>query len=120
MLHSPYIEADSPHQPNEVLAGCCVGLLCPHWPGQEGKLIWKEQRIKTNFQPGNKPGKPGKEKMPGVCLTMDEVTSLCIGNTTAGIKLGTAVQTCTGREHSFLDPSTGISIYICQLFKKQG
>ena len=58
----------------------------------------REQRINTNLQQNNKLGEPGK-KMPGVCLTKDEVTYLCVGNTTLGIKLGAAVQTCTGREH---------------------
>jgi len=67
----------------------------PDKPGRPGK-----------GKPG-KPGKPGsgepgrEEKMPGVCLTMEEVMSICVGNTTVGIKLGVAVQTCTGKEHSF-------------------
>ena len=54
--------------------------------------------MNTKLQQNYKPGKPGK-KMPGVCLTMDEVTYICVGNTTAGIKLATAVQTCNMNDH---------------------
>ena len=52
-----------------------------------------------------KPGKPTKpessefgpkEKMSGVCLSMDEVSFLCAGNTTVGMKLNNATQTCSG------------------------
>ena len=49
-----------------------------------------------------KPGEPvsgeygSKEEMPGVCLSMDEVTFICAGNTTVGVKLNNATQTCSG------------------------
>ena len=49
-----------------------------------------------------KPGKPesgeygSKEEMPGVCLSMDEVSFICAGNTTVGIKLNNATETCSG------------------------
>eukprot|EP00091_Calanus_sinicus_P005225 TRINITY_DN15643_c0_g1_i1.p1 TRINITY_DN15643_c0_g1~~TRINITY_DN15643_c0_g1_i1.p1 ORF type:complete len:126 (-),score=28.16 TRINITY_DN15643_c0_g1_i1:100-477(-) len=48
-----------------------------------------------------KPGKPEsgelgpKEKMPGVCLSMEDVKSLCVGNTTIATKLENAKQTCS-------------------------
>ena len=59
--------------------------------------------IHTTYLKKPKPGKPEsgeygpKEKMPGVCLSLDEVLFLCAGNTTVGIKLDNATQTCSGK-----------------------
>ena len=53
-----------------------------------------------------KPGKPesgeygSKEVIPGLCLSMDDVSFLCAENTTFGMKLKNVTQTCSGA-HAF-------------------
>merc|ERR1711936_1381185 len=61
----------------------------PGKPGKPGKLGKPGKPEKPE-----KPGKPGKEKGPMVCLTKDEVSSLCTGNTTLSQKLESAMEAC--------------------------
>merc|ERR1712130_230766 len=63
------------------------------------------ERAKKPGKPGGKPGKPGNGGKPskpgkpgmegkGLCLSTDEVSILCMSNTTFGTKFGGVYQSC--------------------------
>merc|ERR1712130_950636 len=65
---------------------------------QLGEYLERAKKPGKPGKPGNggKPSKPGKPGMEGkgLCLSTDEVSILCMSNTTFGTKFGGVYQSC--------------------------